>query len=341
MKKRIIAVVCSVIATLLVLSLLQALVIPKYVANPEGLLSEEYYGEAGGHDVIFIGDCEVYESFIPATLWEKHGISSYVRGSAQQLTWQSYYLLEDTFRYETPKAVVFNVLALKYGEPQSEAYNRMTLDGMRWSSSKIGAIKASVTEEESFIDYLFPLLRFHSRITQLEREDIEYIFDRPRVSHSGYLMQKGIAPLEGELPTEGKEQLDYTLPATAMEYLDKMRELCESNGTELILIKSPTDSWAYFWHDEWDEQVREYADTHELAYYNFIPLTDEIGIDYSTDTYDEGVHLNVYGAEKMTEYFGVILKENHGFDGVSHSEAEKAAWDGRVAEYYKERNGEK
>ena len=44
--------------------------------------------------------------------------------------------------------MVFNVLAIKYDEPQKEAYNRMTLDGMRWSSSKVGSIRASMMEDE-------------------------------------------------------------------------------------------------------------------------------------------------------------------------------------------------
>ena len=83
------------------------------------------------NDVIFIGDCEVYENISPVTLWQEYGITSYIRGSAQQLIWQSYYLLEETLRYETPKVVVFNVLSMKYNEPQNEAYNRMTVDGMK------------------------------------------------------------------------------------------------------------------------------------------------------------------------------------------------------------------
>ena len=337
MKKRILITVCAVVLTALLLGLLQALVVPKYISNPEGLLVGEYYAEAGEHDVLFIGDCEVYESFIPAYLWEKHGISSYVRGSAQQLTWQSYYLLEDTLRYETPKAVVFNVLALKYGDPQNEAYNRMTLDGMKWSQTKIDAIRASMTEDESFFDYVLPLMRFHARITELEGNDFKYMFKDKKVSHSGYLMQKGIAPMVGET-REGRELLDYTLPSTSMEYLEKMRVLCEENGIELILVKSPTNSWGYWWYDEWDEQVVEYASSKELAYYNLISETEKMGIDYSTDTYDEGVHLNVYGAEKATDYFGRILKENHGLGGLTHSEAHVAAWKERVEEYYKERN---
>ena len=59
MKKRIIIGVCATVAVILALTLVQALVVPKYIDNPEGLLVGEYYSEAGGHDVIFVGDCEV------------------------------------------------------------------------------------------------------------------------------------------------------------------------------------------------------------------------------------------------------------------------------------------
>ena len=334
MKKKILLAVAAILITAVALGLLQALVVPKYIDNPEGRLIGEYYAHAGNNDVIFIGDCEVYESFTPTVLWEKYGISSYIRGSAQQLAWQSYYLLEETFKYDSPKAVVFNVLALKYGEPQSEAFNRMTLDSMRWSTSKIKSVSASMTEEESFIEYLFPLLRFHSRITQLEGADIEYFFDSPKASSKGYLMQTGIVPMTEEAE-EGRGLLDYTLPETAMEYLDKMRELCEENGAELILIKAPTNSWGYWWYDEWDSQIVEYAEKNSLAYYNFIPLCEEIGIDWSTDTYDEGVHLNVYGAEKLTEYFGRILSETHGIEDRRDDATLSATWEQSVIEYNK------
>lgn len=338
MKKRLIAALCTFVCVCLLLAFAQALVTPKYISNAEGALTREYYAEAGGHDVLFVGDCEVYESFIPAVLWEKHGISSYVRGNAQQLVWQSYYLLKEAFKYEKPSVVVFNVLALKYGTPQNEAYNRMTLDGMKWSGTKLDAIKASMTKDEKLLDYLFPLLRFHSRITALEREDLRYLFGTPAVSHSGYLMKKDIVP-QTEEQSEGRELLDYTLPESAMKYLDMMRDLCKENGAELVLIKAPTNSWGYWWYDEWDAQIVDYAAENDLAYYNFIDEVDAIGIDYTTDTYDAGVHLNVYGAEKMTEYFGNILATKHGLNSPSHTSDEIDAWAERVAKYYDERNG--
>ncbi|MBE6546745.1 MAG: SGNH/GDSL hydrolase family protein [Ruminococcaceae bacterium] len=346
MKKRILITVCALLVLALVLGLCQAVLMPKYRENPEGALIGEYYAEAGEHDVLFVGDCEVYESIIPAVLWEEYGISSYVRGSGQQLVWHSYYLLREMLEKETPKAVVFNVLALKYGEPQSEAFNRMTLDGMQWSSSKVQAIRASMTEDEQFLDYVFPLLRFHSRITELKGEDFRYAFSEPpAVSHSGYLMQTGVAPMSAELADiEGARLSDYTLPKTAMDYLERMRLLCEEKGAELILMKAPTNSWAYWWYEEWEEQIVSYAEQNGLRYYNFIPLCGEIGIDWSRDTYDGGVHLNVYGAEKLTSYFGEILQSEHGIADRRADTELSERWQGRVERYHTDkenREGEK
>ena len=122
--KRVWKFIGTAVIALAGLYLLQRLLMPKYAADVvEGALIAEYYEEEKDHDVIFIGDCEVYENFSPAVLWQDYGINSYIRGSAQQLIWQSYYLLEDTLRYEKPQVVIFNVLAMQYNEPQREAYN--------------------------------------------------------------------------------------------------------------------------------------------------------------------------------------------------------------------------
>lgn len=335
--KLILTITITVLATLLLLWLLQMLLMPKYMTEiREGALISEYYGEIKKHDIIFVGDCEVYENISPITLWERYGITSYIRGSAQQLIWQSYYILEDTYRYETPKIVIYNVQSMIYGEPQNEAYNRMTLDGLAFSSVKIDAIRASMTEEETLASYLFPLLRYHSRWSDLSAEDFRYWFHRDTVSHNGYLMQTAIRPMES-LPAV-KPLDDYTLPAVSFEYLDKMAELCRSKGTELILVKSP--SLYPHWYDEWDAQITEYAQKNGLRYYNFLEASDEIGIDMQTDTYDMGMHLNVFGAEKYTDYLGGILQEEFGSRGLfDHTGDEALAdiWEEKRERYEQEK----
>ena len=317
---------------MLALALLQELLMPKYMTDIiEGAMIEEYYDSEKNHDVIFLGDCEVYENFSPCRLWEKYGISSYIRGSAQQLIWQSYYLLEDTLQYETPEVVVFNIMSLMHEGPENEAYNRMTIDGMRWSSSKWNSIQASMTEDENAWEYVFPILRYHTRWNELTKDDFTYLFRRDRVTFEGYYMRVDIRPVTS-LP-EPKVLADYTFADYPMEYLDKMRELCDEKGIELVFVKAPS-LWPH-WYDEWEEQVDAYAKKYDITYYNFLELAEEINIDYSTDTYDAGMHMNLYGAEKMSDYLGEKLVGEHGVTVRTSEEDYVKIWEPKVEQYYK------
>lgn len=324
----------SAVVVLVSLYFLQRLLMPKYAADVvEGALIAEYYGEEKDHDVIFIGDCEVYENFSPAVLWRDYGINSYIRGSAQQLIWQSYYLLEDTLRYEKPQVVIFNVLAMQYNEPQREAYNRMTLEGMRWSWSKVDAIRASMTAEEHFLDYVFPLLRYHSRWSELGAEDVEYMFNTPKISHNGYYMRVDVKAAEN-VP-EGRILADYRFGENAWDYMDKITALCRENDIQLILVKAP--SLYPYWYDQWEEQIEQYAAENDLRYINFLELTRETGLDFATDTYDGGLHLNLSGAEKITEYLGEVLRQEAGLTDRRDEEHLAGIWDEKLAAYEQEK----
>ena len=70
MKKKIIISIAAVLIISMALVLFSMLLAPKYITNPEGRLTGEYYSQSGGNDVLFLGDCEVYETFVPAILWE-------------------------------------------------------------------------------------------------------------------------------------------------------------------------------------------------------------------------------------------------------------------------------
>lgn len=324
--------VIAVLILTLCLFLLQELLRPKYgqLNIPEGTLIADYYDDPTHHDVIFIGDCEVYENFSPVTLWEEQGITSFIRGSAQQLIWQSCYLLEETLGYETPEVVVFNVLSMKYGEPQSEAYNRLNLDGMRWSAAKLGAVRASMTEEEDFLSYVFPLLRYHSRWSELGWEDVTGMFRRESVSHGGFLMRADVKAA-GTIP-EGRPLADYQFDETCYRYLDRMTALCAEHGVQLVLIKAP--SLYPYWYSQWDEQMETYAREHNIPYLNFLDKIDEVGLDFSQDTYDGGLHLNLSGAEKLTRWFGRWLTENCDLPDHGDDTDIQALWTRRAERYH-------
>ena len=90
------------------------------------------------------------------------------------------------------------------------------------------------------------------------------------------------------------------------------RNFPPEKGAELILIKAP--SVYPYWYDEYDVQIEDYAAEHGLCFYNFLDHVEEIGIDYQTDTYDAGLHMNLDGATKLTTWFGRLLAEGHGLE---------------------------
>lgn len=432
--KRLKKICTAVISLVVVLALflgLQRLVMPKYDGTDdmplEGNFTAEYYKETTEHDVLMVGDCEVYENLDPMYLWKNYGITSYIRGNAQQLVWQSYYMLEDALKYETPKIVIYNVQSLTHGSPQREEYNRMTLDGMKWSRTKVDAIKASMCKGEKMADYVLPVLRYHSRATELTKSDLTYFFKNREITHNGYYMRIDVLPVSesdvadttwllgteeekkeaeeedeiddpwaaidegtgdedfeetgtdagdgglkeagadaldsgseeagteagdaasdeiddpwGEIDTTGGEEVDAiddpwgeigtdsggieepgadmaesskkdrTFSEYAMGYLDKLRELCKEKGIQLILMKAP--SLSPRWYEEENAQVAEYAKKYDLPYINFYDLLKETGIDFETDTYDGGLHMNLSGADKLSEYLGKILREDYALE---------------------------
>jgi len=307
-RMRIIKTITAVIAFVLVFSAIQRLLLPKYATVAlEGGLVREYYDSSKDHDLIFIGDCEVYANFSTIGFWEDYGITSFIRGSPQQLMWHSYYLLEDTLRHahRKPQVVVFNIMSMQYGEPQYEPYNRLTLDGMRFSTSKIRAIEASRTYDEDWLSYFFPILRYKDHWRDLGREDFRYFFRNPQVSIEGFMIRSDIVPYS--FIPEPMRRGNYEFGDKPYYYLERMVELTKEHEIELVLIKAP-NLWPH-WFDEWDEQMVAFADENDLSYINFLEHIDDIGLDWDEHTFNAGLHLNVFGAELMSRYFGEILKE--------------------------------
>ncbi len=321
-----------IFVSILILMLLTRILEPKYATNLiEGSFISEYYKEEKNHEVIFIGDCEVYSSFSPMEIYQTSGITSYVRGTPQQLIWQSYYILEETLKYEKPKVVVLSMNCMKYDEPVSEPYNRLTIDKMKWSKQKIDIINASKTENENIFSYLFPILRYHDRWDELSGEDFKYLFTSHKNTYNGYMMVKDIKPVEN-LPTK-RPLIEYQFSEKCYGYLDNIVQLCKNNDIQLIIIKAP--SIYPYWYDEYDKQLEEYAKEKQITYINFLYHIEEIGLDYSADTYDSGQHLNLTGAEKLSKYFANYLKENYELTDYRNNPEVNTIYNQKIEEYNK------
>ncbi|HOO29083.1 MAG TPA: hypothetical protein PLU43_11515, partial [Lachnospiraceae bacterium] len=165
----------SAVAVFLVI-VLNLIFIPKYIhENQDGRITEEFYKEQLDTDIIFVGSSTVYSGVSPLILWEKYGYTSYDRSNSSQTIWISYYMIEDAIKCHKPKLVVLDIGFIKYWDTYAEEpSNRKAIDGMRFSKTKLACIGAAMDQDEKITDYLFPILRFHSRWKELQPEDFLY-----------------------------------------------------------------------------------------------------------------------------------------------------------------------
>ena len=64
----------------------------------------------------------------------------------------------------------------------------------------------------------------------------------------------------------------------------------------------------------------------------------EIKIDFTTDTYDSGVHLNLNGARKLSKYFGQILKKKYHLADYRKNDIINKEYEKKIERYYREVN---
>ena len=216
------------------------------------------------------------------------------------------YTLRD-IKENQPTEQELRTWAAQSGLPLKRFFNT---SGLLYKSLQLKDKLPAMTEDEQFLDYVFPILRYHSLFDELTREDLTYLFKVRDNTINGHLVNKTVKPVE-TLPVK-RVLSDYRFGDICYEYLEKMAALCEEKGVELILIKAP--SLYPYWYEEYDAQITEFAEAHSLAYYNFTTCVEQIGLDFSTDTYDAGLHLNLAGAVKMSRYFGDILAQKHGME---------------------------
>lgn len=313
-------------------------------SNPEAFLLHEYLDIGDKEaEIVFLGDCEVYETFSPVAMWQEYGIDSRVVGTPQQLIWHSYAVLEKVLEYSEPNLIVLSVYGLVYGEPQSEAYNRMVMDALPMSDTKRELMDVALAEDESRLSYYIPLLRYHDRWSELTWGDFRTLFGKQEAVNScGYVVKTDVVPAARALPDhEGAlPPREDAFGETVLAYFDRMVTLCRERGVELLLVKAPTDSWRYPWHEEYEQKTVELAEAYGLSYYNLLDCAEEIGLDMTTDSYDGGYHLNVSGAEKTSLYFGAVLKASYKLkDTKKYYSHRHPYWEAEVERYERMKNG--
>lgn len=308
------------------------IIIPKFYADNDWSTTstylEFYQMKENTVDVLILGSSRAVSSFSPQILYDEYGIRSYNLACEEQNLLISYYWLREALRFQKPKVVILEPhMLFEYIEEEplntSERCTRKAVDYMKWSPLKLAAVQdiCKHDPEQSVASYLLPALRFHERWNDLKEQDFT---NNESVRFSGL---KGFSPLPErntdsynyiEVGAECEEQ--ESIVPVMREYLDRIVMLCEQESISLFLYMAPSR----------DCSLEKYAAVQAYAEERGIPFVDlneksnyeAMNYDYNHDNLIYN-HVNIWGAQKVTDYIGKMISEKYNLTGVMDEQWEK------------------
>ena len=314
------------------------IVTPKYYTDQIYSTTTTYRGfynlKKDSLDVIFLGSSHGSTSFIPQELYDSYGIRSYNLSCEMQNLATSYYWLKEALLTQHPKAVVIECTMLVTDlseEEQLEDYycTKKALDVMHFGLNKYRA-SAEMADyfDKSISDFMWPNVSYHERWKSLENKDFSSLKWDKFSEMRGYT----VIPIESKkkfkgynLNVKNLEKSAKTISEENQKRMDRIVSLCSDNDIELILTVTPARSLK----SDACLAVEKYAEDNGLAFIDFdeTKVLNEMKYDFKTMNSDKG-HLNIRGAEKVSNYIGSYLADELGFT-PAHDDALES-----TSEYY-------
>lgn len=302
-----------IVLLLLTMSALNSIFILK-TGHRSKLIEGLYKHSNDTYDVVLMGSSHMNGGIDPNVLWHREGIASFNYATGGQPIDVTYYMLKEVLKNHQPSVVVVDLYYLgltdEYGD---EGYVRNALDNMRLSMNKLDAV-IHCTPQKDWLDYIFPIIKYHYRWKELAKND--FLYD---TSSSYY--DKGF---ESGTDKYGKDNTinevtseSTDLPPKSEEYLNKIINLSKEEGFQLIFINTPYDYDSTAGLENWvKEPVKMFNRIEEICAENNIPVINfndkltEIGFNFKTDM-NNSSHTNIWGANKITMYLAKFLEENY------------------------------
>ncbi len=272
-------------------------------------------------DVLFIGSSLAYCDIVPAAIYDKTGVTSYVLAGSTLNSVLGYYYLKEGLKTQSPDVVMIEATSAFF--KKHESFSKANIGYMPYGINRLGATLVTAEPSERF-GLLFPLYNYHDLWQERTFESI--LSPRPDLKpdiNAGYTYITGIVPQPERVPrgVAEKEDIEFNL-----DYLKKTVELCREKGIEVELFLSPC---CYYIADKYKDMLTEALP--DVSFIDYSDRMEEIGLDMSVDFCGK-IHLNFYGADKFSAYLANRISENFEITEREHS---SVLWQQRVDNYNK------
>lgn len=302
-----------------------------------------YAKEDFSEDILIAGASTTFVGISPLWLYQTTGLTSWNLGNSLQAPELTYMNIEEAFKKGMkPKLVIANARTLtsEWDVDANEPWLRRGLDYKPMSEGKFRVIK-SITEKsktQSFISYLLPILRYHSRWTRMTL-DMDYAAahkEERDVFHGQFSVFK-VMELEDTREENMNNHEKVELPEESKEWFYKMNELCEKNGAKFMMVIMPNTEWTGGEHDA----VQEFSDSlganADFFDFNVDNRIDDAGLLLKEDFYDTH-HVNARGSLKTTEFIGKYIVNELGITESQSTDELKTSLDDGMVEFQRRLN---
>lgn len=278
-------------------------------------------------DCLFIGTSHVYCSFIPKRIYELVGITSANLATSSQSYQNTYWLLKEALRYQNPQMVVMDIHSVTSAVDEQVQNFRLhytsgisAMPDLSWNklmafadikSSQVGWSE-NLTKYDAFglLEYKNEYHREHGSV-----EGLVNLLTQPEKEYRtfGFYPTTTVYPVDELVPYVETENVKDFYSTQEYEYLNKIYELLEEKGIELVLTRAPY-TMPEFDDYQLNRQAQEWAASKDIVVVDYFELiaSGQIPIDLQTDFRDQD-HLNYLGAVKATDYISEFLITNFQF----------------------------
>ena len=312
-----------------------------------GVMMGEFYEitEESNIQVAIIGASGMGYDINPMKMYKDTGIVAFNFATGGQPAQASYCLCKEIFKTQHPEVVIMDASSIFSDTFWAGGY-RYILDTLPFDNVKLelayyyadlyDANNKGNQRMKAFMSAIMPFYQYHTRWSALTKDDFilkneknEYrkgyfLCNTTIGSHISIAQMNSFAEQEywSVNMTEGTQQTliedgiyNPHVNEVNWQYILKMKDFCEKNGAEFLLVKTPAFGHPLSFDTAWTlKKSRILKERVMQMGIEFIDFQYDVDLrfDWTIDAGAGTQHLNYLGASKVTEYLEGVLQDRYG-----------------------------
>jgi len=266
------------------------------------------------YDLIFLGSSRGYCAYNPIVTDSILSSNSYNMCTVNQDITQSYFILKEILKYQTPSYIVYEMFLPSFPK-QTDFYPV-------FSNAKFMSVKGKIDMivngygVEGAINLIFPILKHKNYI---RKDLLTFLFNRKE--KNGLLNQKQTKWIKGfcynelivdTISIKSFSEI-YSFDNTEVSskkisyFFNKFVSLCKENNIKLICVRAPyPPTRLNLSNDTAGEYFSELCEKNKILFFDFNYTNSDEYI-YTDQDFADYHHMNCFGAQKVTTQLSEII----------------------------------